>query len=147
MNTRAHVVATAKEWLGTRWLHQASLKGVGTDCIGLIAGVAAECGVAEADKWAHDPHRQNYGREPDHKMLLAACDAYLDRIAFAAAVPGDVLLFRFAAEPQHFGILSRRAPDYVIHAYAQARKVVENRLDELWRSRLVAVYRLRGLDG
>ena len=42
---RADIVALARGWLGTPYHHQASLKGVGCDCLGLIRGVYAEaCG-------------------------------------------------------------------------------------------------------
>lgn len=40
MFTREEVIAEARGWLGTPWHHQASLKGVGCDCIGFIRGVA-----------------------------------------------------------------------------------------------------------
>ena len=37
----AHV-ASARGWLGTPYHHQASLKGVGCDCLGLLRGVWRE---------------------------------------------------------------------------------------------------------
>jgi cell wall-associated NlpC family hydrolase len=36
---RAAIVAEARSWIGTPYRHQASLKGVGTDCLGLLRGV------------------------------------------------------------------------------------------------------------
>jgi cell wall-associated NlpC family hydrolase len=56
---------------------------------------------------------------------------------------GDVLLMRFSADPQHFGFFSTRGQ--MIHSYAQARRVVEHRIDLLWQRRVVGVYRLRGI--
>ena len=44
------VVAEARSWIGTPYQHQASLKGVGCDCLGLVRGV-----------W-----RALYGEEPEH---------------------------------------------------------------------------------
>ena len=143
MIARAAIIATAREWLGTRWQHQASLKGIGCDCIGLIVGVAHECGVAEAAAWAVDSRGQGYGRAPDPAMLLAACADYLNPLPKVAARPADILLMRFSKEPQHFAILS--VGGNIIHAYAQARRVVEHRLDALWRSRIVGAYALRGV--
>lgn len=43
------VVAEAMDWIGTPYRHQASRKGVGCDCLGLVRGV-----------W-----RALYGREPE----------------------------------------------------------------------------------
>src|SRR3954451_5564191 len=37
--TRTAIVAEARAWIGTRYRHQASLKGVGCDCLGLVRGV------------------------------------------------------------------------------------------------------------
>lgn len=147
MTSRADIVRVAREWLGTRWQHQASVKGVGTDCIGLIGGVALELGIEGSDEWKRDPSLHCYGREPDPRMLLAAVVGYLDPVARDDMAPGDVLLLRFNAEPQHFAIMSGDDPEMMVHAYAQARKVVENRIDDVWRKRILRAYSFRGLDG
>lgn len=141
MTTRADVVTTARAWLLTRWCHQASARGVGSDCIGLVAGVARELGIEGAQLFYIDNAIRGYGREPNPAMLLSACDRYLDPCADPK--PGDILLLRFNADPQHFALVS--APNYMIHAYAQARKVVENRIDNVWRSRIVRAYSYRGI--
>ena len=142
MITREAIIAAAREWIGTRWHHQGALKGIGCDCIGLIAGVARELGIPEAARFRADPRFRGYGRTPEPNMLRAAIAEYLN--VAESEQPGDILLMRFDAEPQHFGFVS--ASDYMIHAYAQARKVVENRIDDKWRRRIVGVYRFRGLD-
>jgi len=36
---RAAIVTEARRWIGTPYHHRASLRGVGTDCLGLIRGV------------------------------------------------------------------------------------------------------------
>lgn len=139
--TRAAIIAEARAWLGTRWQHQQALKGIGCDCIGLVAGVARELGIPEGARFRADPRFRGYGRTPEPKMLRAACAEYLDPVD--AAIPGDVLVLRFESEPQHFALLS--APDYMIHAYAQRRRVVENRIDENWRARIVGAFAFRGI--
>ena len=144
MISRYAIVTEARQWLGTRWHHQAALKGIGTDCIGLVAGVAQYCGVREADEFLESAEYRSYGRSPDATALLAACERWLDPIAVGSARPGDVLLLRFAREPQHFAIISDWEPAYIIHAYAQARKVVENRLDEVWAGRVMRAFSFRG---
>ena len=42
MMTRNGIVAAARGWIGTPYRHQASVKGAGTDCLGLIRGVWRE---------------------------------------------------------------------------------------------------------
>ncbi len=134
--TGADIVAEARTWLGTRFHHQGRLKGVGVDCAGLVAGVAESLGLPVQD-------RTDYTRQPDGQMLEETCDQQLDRIPVADIQPGDVLLMRFDEEPQHLAIVG----DYalgglsIIHAYAQARRVVETRLDDGWLSRVVVAYR------
>lgn len=143
MTTREQIVAEARRWLGTRWHHQASLRGVGTDCIGLIVGVARALGIKEAAQFDACDWIAGYGREPDPEMLRRACSVFL--VPCRTPCPGDILLLRFLGEPQHFALVS--APDYMIHAYAQARRVVENRIDDVWGGRIVGAYSYRGLDG
>ena len=42
MTTREQIVAAARGWAGTPYHHQASVKGVGCDCLGLIRGLWRE---------------------------------------------------------------------------------------------------------
>jgi len=37
--TRSQIVAKTRDWIGAPYQHQASLKGVGCDCLGLVRGV------------------------------------------------------------------------------------------------------------
>jgi NlpC/P60 family putative phage cell wall peptidase len=147
MITRAQVVAEARTWLGTRWHHQAAAKGIGSDCIGLVAGVARELGIIGGAEFQSDPAIRGYGREPDPKMLLSACARYLEPVHLPEIQLGDILVLRFETEPQHFALVSQRGPDYMIHAFAQARRIVENRIDAVWRSRIVRAYAYRGICG
>jgi NlpC/P60 family putative phage cell wall peptidase len=145
MIERQAIVDEARRWLGTKWKHQASLRGVGADCIGFVAGVAMAVGVAEATAWRDNPASHQYGRQPDALALLEACAIYLEPAPVEGAQLGDVLVMRFTIEPQHFALVSALDPTYIIHAYAQARRVVEHRLDSKWSARVVRAYRFRGV--
>lgn len=147
MTTRADVAVAAQGWVGTPFKHQAALRGVGCDCMGLVYGVAQEKAIPGIDQFLADPSLRVYGRMPDAERLLAGCDRFLDRIPIHEAGVGDVLLMAFESEPRHFAVVSRTCPLYIVHALAQARRVVEHRLDELWASRIVRAYRVRGIDG
>lgn len=139
----ATVVAEARTWLGTPWMHQASTKGLATDCIGLVVGVARALGIKEAAEYDAAIDVRGYGRQPDPVALLAASDRYLQRIDIDAAGPGDILLLRFELDPMHFAIVSGVAPVYIIHALEPRGRVVEHRVDTLWRSRIMRAYRYR----
>ena len=143
MIARTLIVSTAREWLGTRWQHQARLKNVGCDCAGLVIGVARECGVKGIEFDVN-----GYDRKPSGNELHSHCSTHMATVPLADMKPADVVLMRFETEPQHLAILG----DYVggglsiIHAYAFSRKVVETRLDELWLSRIVCAYQMPGVE-
>lgn len=143
--TRAELIAEAERWLDpvTRWVHQASCRGVGADCIGFIAGVAAACGSAEAQRFLATPAWRSYGRHPAPEFLFTVCDELMDRTPVSAAEPGDVLVFNCGRHPMHFALLA--AAGQMIHAWLGARRVCRHRLDAEWRSRLVRAYRIRGV--
>lgn len=141
--TGADVVACARTWIGTPFVHQHRIKGVGADCLGLIIGVCRELLMVES---TFDV--TGYTRQPDGTMISQA-DVHMTRVM--APEIGDIAVFRFDRQPQHMGFIA----DYVhgghsvIHALDQrgrkGGKVVEHRLDPSWRSRIVAVYRLPGI--
>jgi NlpC/P60 family putative phage cell wall peptidase len=143
---RADIVIVARQWLGTRWQHQASAIGMATDCVGFVVGVALMLGSPEARAFMARPECRSYGRQPDPAMVLRVASELMDPIDRDAAQPGDVLLMRFNAGPQHLGFLTTLDPPYMIHAYAGARRVVEHGIDSVWRSRIVGAYSLRGVE-
>jgi hypothetical protein len=149
MTTRADIVRVSREWLGTRYQHQASVKGVGSDCIGLIFGVCAELEVFPAD-WRMMPEMEEfraYGRRPHKGTLERGCSKFAIQLPIADAVPGDIALLSFDGEPWHMAVLG----DYphgglsIIHAYAPMRKVIESRLDPMWLTHIHSTYSLPGV--
>ncbi len=144
---RAQVVAEARSWLRTPFAHQAHTKGVATDCGGLIAGVAIALGLLPSDFWERDfaPHA-GYPRTPGAGLVSALCQRFL-RPVHTRPDHGDVLLLRFSAEPQHLAIVTpyRHGGLAMIHAYSRARSVVEHRLADVWRARIVAAFALPGV--
>jgi NlpC/P60 family putative phage cell wall peptidase len=135
---REEIVAEARAWIGTPYRHQASLRGVGCDCIGLLRGV-----------W-----RSIYGREPESmpayapdwaeasgaETLAEAAQRHLSAIAPGDAAAGDVLLFRWRPHlpAKHAAILS--ASDRMIHAYDGAA-VCEVHFAPFWRRRVAFAFR------
>ncbi len=152
------IVLAARGWIGTRYAHQGRLKAApgqagACDCLGLLIGVAKELGLVAAASqgqrqtplYAYD--ELDYGRHPDSQKLQVRLQELLLPVAHETISPGDIALFTIDGEARHLGIIS----DYkiqggvalgLIHAYAPARAVVEHRLDEKWRNRLAALYRI-----
>ena len=100
--TRADVVATAREWLETPYVHQHRSKGHAVDCAGLVIGVARELGLV-----APDFDITGYSRAPDGETLIVLCDKFMKRLRPSELQPGDVLVYSFQPRkgPQHMGIL------------------------------------------
>lgn len=148
MATRTQVVAEARGWTGTRWLHQGRMKGVGVDCINLVIGVGLDTGLITQEGLDNfdNPEYYRYGRSPNGELLLQGCDHFLDRVPMSDLKLGDILIFKFVEEPQHFAIVTESTPIYIIHAFAHARKVVEHRFDQTWKDRVVACYRFRNIE-
>lgn len=136
------LVAAARTWLGTPYLHQASLRGQGADCLGLVRGVWREVmGDEPESPGAYSPDWAEVGEE---ESLLAAAERWLLPVSVGEARAGDILLFRMAqgVPVKHCAILSDASgPEWrMIHAY-WGRAVVESWVGPWWRRRLAAVFR------
>ena len=122
MTTREEFIAEALAWEGTKFHHQAAVKGVGCDCIGLVVGAGRAVGLltpAMEDTWRRN---RGYARTPNPRQMRTALAEVLTEIPFDDVMPGDLAWFRVGADPQHLCIVTR--PGWMIHAYAQIGKVV-----------------------
>ncbi|MFZ5670881.1 MAG: NlpC/P60 family protein [Pseudomonadota bacterium] len=141
--SRADIVAAARSWIGTPYRHQASAKGAGCDCLGLVRGVWRELAGEEPE--AAPPYRPDWAETGGRETLLEAARRRLVEVPAAAFRPGDVLLFRMSPEAcvKHCAIVSAvEAADpepRVIHAY-WGRAVVESWLGPWWRRRLTHAF-------
>ena len=140
MTTRADVIAEARTWAGTPFHHQARLKGVGCDCIGLVLGVGRALGLLPPGLDA-----TGYARQPDGSSLRDGFDRYGVPLAIEQVRPGDILLMRIRRDPQHVGILLPGGA--IIHAHSAVGRVVEVPLDERWMERVLGAYAYPGLEG
>ena len=86
---RESIVNEAREWIGTPYIHQQSLKGVGTDCVGLVRGLWRACIGPEPEKAPAYPSRVDLLENP----LL---EGYMNRhmIATDEERLGDVVVLR-----------------------------------------------------
>ncbi|WP_429911513.1 NlpC/P60 family protein [Glycocaulis sp.] len=133
---RAAIIAEAREWIGTPYRHQASCKGAGTDCLGLVRGVWRACVGPEPETLpAYSP---DWAERSGEDTLLAALNRHFAPREIDARQPGDVLLFhtRAGGPSRHCAILS--TPHSIIHAW-QGRAVAETPLDGFWMRRISAV--------
>lgn len=139
--TRAAIIAEAQTWLGTPYRHQASAKGAGCDCLGLVRGVWRALYGAEPE--TPPPYTPDWAERRGQETLREAARRHLVEVCVGQAQPGDVLLFRISPEApmKHAAILV--AEDRIVHAY-WGRAVVESRMTPFWRDRLTAAFSFPG---
>lgn len=140
---RAAIVEEARSWLGTPYRHQASLKGAGCDCLGLVRGVWR--GLIGPEPEVPPAYTPDWAEALGEETLMAAARRHLIEIPTGAAHSGDVLIFRIGMgiPAKHCGILS--APDRLVHAY-WGRAVAETRMTDWWVRRLAGAFRLPGVE-
>lgn len=132
------IIVIARSWIGTPYLHQASLKQAGADCLGLIRGVWREAIANEPEEIP--AYTQDWSEPAMREDLLAAARRWLVEKPLAAEAAGDVLLFRMRenAVAKHLGIVTETGPiASFIHAYS-GHGVVETRLTDPWRRKIAA---------
>jgi NlpC/P60 family putative phage cell wall peptidase len=141
---RDAIVAEARSWIGTPYKHQASLKGVGCDCLGLLRGVwRALYGDEPEPVPAYAPDWAEAGKRED---FAAAASRHLLPIPLKEFSAGDVLLFRWRAGfvAKHAAIVTERdgagQGARMVHAHDGA-VVAEVAIALWWRRRLAYAFR------
>jgi NlpC/P60 family putative phage cell wall peptidase len=112
--SRADIVAEARSWAGTPYAHQAALKGVGCDCLGLVRGVWRAVYGSEPE--APPPYSRDWAEAHGRETLAEAAGRHMIPVAIDAIRPGDVLLFAMKSNSpaKHCAILT--APGRMIHS-------------------------------
>ena len=144
--SRAGIVAQARAWLGTPYQHQASLKGVGADCLGLVRGVWRELYGAEPEPIP--PYRPDWAEVSERETLLDGARRHFVERDPHLILPGDLVLFRMTPQAcvKHAAIVSDTGETgaRIIHAY-WGRSAVESWLGPWWRRRLAARFEFPGV--
>jgi NlpC/P60 family putative phage cell wall peptidase len=140
MMDTTRIVLTTRTWIGTPYVHQASCKGAGTDCLGLLRGIWREL-------YGHEPemvpaYTPDWSEPQREERLLEAARRHLVEKPLTEIQGGDVLLFRMTARSvaKHLGIVGQGGSEPTfIHAYS-GHSVVENALTLPWRRRVAACF-------
>ncbi|MYZ50338.1 NlpC/P60 family protein [Propylenella binzhouense] len=140
---RIEIVAAARGWIGTPYRHQASLRGVGCDCLGLVRGVWREVLGTEAE--TPPAYTPDWAEANKRETLAEAAGRHVAAIAIGEAEAGDLVLFRWRRDmpAKHVAILS--GGGRMIHAQ-QGAAVAEVPLSDWWRRRAAFAFRFPGLE-
>ena len=141
--TADDVVRIARGWIGTPYHHQASVRGVGTDCLGLVRGVWRELYGSEAA--APVPYTRDWSVGMGEETLLTAARRHLIEHPSGEVRPGRVLVFRYRAglAAKHCGIAT--SEEAFVHAMEGAA-VCEVALTAWWRRRIAGVFGFPGTE-
>lgn len=146
-------VTIARGWIGTPYVHQASVKGVGCDCLGLLRGVWRELRGDEPEDIP--PYSPDWAEATARETLRDAIARHADAVGRADIAPGDVVLFRMQPRgpAKHCGILASASASLLergaakdgaltlIHA-RQNKRVGEEPFSKYWRMKLAYAFRL-----
>jgi len=140
---REAIIHAARTWIGTPYLHQASLRGEGCDCLGLVRGVWRDvCGEEPEDT---GPYTPDWAEATRQERLADAGFRHLVHIGVQDFAQGDVLLFRWRPNvpAKHCAIATSR--DMMIHAHDGAR-VCEVAISPFWKRRIAYAFRFPGVE-
>jgi NlpC/P60 family putative phage cell wall peptidase len=131
------VIAVARGWLGTPYHDQASLKGVGCDCLGLVRGVW--CELYGSEPMPIPPYSRDWGETGSREPLAEAARKVMMEIGVTVHWPGALILFRMRADAvaKHCGIVV--ASDRFVHAYERTG-VIEEPLSVAWGRRIAFTF-------
>ncbi|HEY4124723.1 MAG TPA: hypothetical protein VGM36_08925 [Rhizomicrobium sp.] len=136
------ILKTARSWLATPYVHQASVKGAGCDCLGLLRGVWRELHGEEAEPIP--PYSQDWAEASGEETLHKALSRHLQEIEIANLAPGDIALFRMhpRGPAKHCGIVGEKnGARTLIHA-RQNKRVSEETFSAFWNRKLAYAFRL-----
>lgn len=139
MNAQSNrIVLEARDWIGTPYVHQASAKGAGSDCLGLLRGVWRALNGPEPERVP--AYSRDWSEPQGEERLWEAALRHLHVKQLGEEAPGDVLLFRMRSGSiaKHLGIAARIGGQAsFVHAYSN-HGVIESPLSMPWRRRVVA---------
>lgn len=131
--TPERIVAEARSWIGTPYRHQASLKHVGCDCLGLVLGVWKALYGALPEQ--PPPYTPDWAEAGASEPLIEAALRHLAPRTGAAIAPGEILIFRWRAHVAAKHLAIATTPDRMVHAHDGA-EVAEVAITPFWRRKI-----------
>jgi NlpC/P60 family putative phage cell wall peptidase len=131
------LLTAARGWVGTPYQHQASLKHVGCDCLGLIRGVWRD--VYGQEPFIIPPYSPDWAEACGKEAFALEAKRILKPVPLTALAPTDLLLFRWKenSPAKHCAILTEN--NTIIHAHDGAC-VAEVPFSPFWRKQLAYAF-------
>ena len=140
--TVGEIVSTTRLWIGTPYHHQASCRGVGVDCLGLVRGVWLDLYGFHAEE--PPAYARDWAEATGEETMIGAARRHLIEREDSEPHVGDVLIFRYRRGyvAKHAGIMTSSRS--FVHAI-EGRRVCEVSLTNWWRRRIVAAFSFPGV--
>jgi len=137
-----HIIAAVRGWIGTPYQHQASVKGAGADCLGLLRGVWRELRGAEPQ--SIPPYSQDWAETTAKETLYESLVQHVCEIDVREIRAGDIALFRMAPRgpAKHCGIVAERGGQLTLIHARQNKRVSEEPFSIFWRRKLAFAFRM-----
>lgn len=139
---RTQIVQEARSWIGTPYRHQASVRGVGCDCLGLVRGVWRAVIGEEPEQVP--PYARDWAESSGDEQLAGAGLRHFVPVGLNEYRAGDVLLFRWRGgfPAKHAAIVTSQ--NSMVHAHDGAA-VTEVTILPWWKRRLAFAFRFPGV--
>lgn len=132
------LVKALRKYIDTPYKHQGRSIETGVDCLGLIAACANDLGIEILDE-------VDYSTKVDPDRLLNGIKEHCVQNFPKTFEIGDLALMQFSklAGPTHLAIITDKG---LIHSYNRVGKVVEHRMNSVWKARIVSTFKINGVN-
>ncbi|MEE9272469.1 MAG: NlpC/P60 family protein [Robiginitomaculum sp.] len=141
--SRVDILEEAQSWIGTPYQHQASAKGAGCDCLGLVRGIWRK--FYGEEPIALPSYTPDWAEKRKQEALKTAADACLVPMDISAVQMGDIYLFRMISgvPAKHMAIAAEEG--MIVHAY-WGRSVTRSFFSPYWERRIAFAYSFPNLE-
>jgi cell wall-associated NlpC family hydrolase len=88
---RSELIEEACSWVGTPWIHNQALKGVGTDCIQFIVVLGKMVGSVP-ESYNSPKYNRDWALHNGRSILLEEMKKFCDKISIDKMLPGDIII-------------------------------------------------------
>lgn len=132
----AAIVAEARSWIGTRWMHGVALKGYGADCAQFVLAFGKSLGWI-AESYQPPVYNRDWALHNERSVMVEELARFSRQVPAEQMRPGDILAFVSGRCAGHVGIFL--GAGRMVHAH------VRNGVCEVdlapWLERLHSVWR------
>lgn len=125
---RANVVRIARTWLRTPYHEAARVRGAGVDCAQVVYAVFLEAGECPKIDIAPYSAQMHLHDEDDHEPYIDYILTYAREISAEQVQAGDLVVYQIGRKFAHGAIVVSAGK--IIHAFKEARAVIESNMDE-----------------